>query len=96
VALSPAARLEDCACLGAEFVELRKALTHPSLSEPVAFLAHQPLAPLLASVPRTSLLALAQGWSQGMPLETALSIATWLRRRRVLVPAAETGPGAAA
>ncbi|MFN4142403.1 NAD(P)/FAD-dependent oxidoreductase [Aestuariivirga sp.] len=96
VALSPAARLADCACLGEEFVELRQALTHPSLGEPIAFLAHQPLAPLLASVPRGSLLALARAWSRRMPFETALSIALWLRRRRVLVPAAEAGPGAAA
>jgi 2-polyprenyl-6-methoxyphenol hydroxylase-like FAD-dependent oxidoreductase len=96
VILSRDARLFDCPCLGAEFVELHRALVHPALSEPVAFLAEQPLATLLSSVPRGSLVALARYWSRHMPFKTAMSIAVWLRRKGVLVPAGDQRMEAAA
>ncbi len=96
VTLSPLARLVECPCLGAEFVEMRQALVHPSLDGPVAYLARQPLAPLLASLPEGRLLDIAQGWMGRMSLSSALAIASWLRRRGVLVPAAIGRSGAVA
>lgn len=96
VMLSADARLADCPCLGEEFVEPHRALVHPALGEPVAFLAEQPLATLLSSVPRGSLVALARDWSRHMPFKTAMSIAVWLRRKGVLVPAGDQQVEAAA
>jgi flavin-dependent dehydrogenase len=96
VMLSAAARLSDCPCLGAEFVEQHRALVHPALGEPVAFLAGQPLTTLLSNNPRGSLVKLASDWSRHMPFKTAMSIAMWLRRKGVLVPAGDQPTEAAA
>ncbi|WP_421696454.1 flavin-dependent monooxygenase QhpG [Aestuariivirga sp.] len=88
VRLSPAARLVDVPCLGRAFVEMRSSLVHPALDEPVAFLAHQPLAPLISGITQGSIAALARNWSRHMPAATAVSIALWLSRKGVLVSAA--------
>lgn len=96
VRLSPLARLVECPCLGAEFVEMNRALVHPALDGPVAYLERQPLVPLLITLPQGRLIDIAQGWAGRMPLSSAIAIASWLRRRGVLVPAAMVQPGAAA
>lgn len=76
----------DLPCIDGEFVTLRKALRHPGLAGPVAYLGDQPLAPLLDELrPGATLVEIAQGWSHRMPLRSALAIAIWLRNNGVLV-----------
>lgn len=86
VALSHDLVIEDLPCIEGEFVTLRKALRHPGLTSPVAYLADQPLAPLMSDLPSpATLVEIAQGWSRRMPFKSALSIAIWLRNNGILV-----------
>jgi flavin-dependent dehydrogenase len=80
--------IEDLPCIDGEFVTLQKALRHPGLAAPVAYLGNQPLAPLLNEIKSSATLVdIAQGWSHRMPFKSALSIAIWLRNNGVLVEA---------
>lgn len=80
--------IEDLPCIDGEFVTLKKALRHPGLAAPVAYLGNEPLAPLLSEINRSAtLVEIAQGWSHRMPFKSALSIAIWLRNNGVLVEA---------
>ncbi|MBK1870377.1 NAD(P)/FAD-dependent oxidoreductase [Aestuariivirga sp. YIM B02566] len=80
--------IEDLPCIDGEFVTLKKALRHPGLAAPVAYLGNQPLAPLLSELNSSAtLVEIAQGWSHRMPFKSALSIAIWLRNNGVLVEA---------
>lgn len=80
--------IEDLPCIEGEFVTLKKALRHPGLSAPVAYLGNQPLAPLLGDFNSgATLVEIAQGWSHRMPFKSALSIAIWLRNSGVFVEA---------
>lgn len=95
--LSPQARLVDCPCLGSEFVEMQRALVHPALDGPVAYLERQALAPLLSSLPQEArIMDIVAGWAPALPPAAALAIAAWLRRKGVLVPAGAHGQDAAA
>lgn len=88
VELSRELVIEDLPCIEGEFVMLRKALHHPGLAGPVAYLGNQPLAPLLGELnAAATLVEIAQGWSHRMPYKSALSIAIWLRNSGVLVEA---------
>jgi flavin-dependent dehydrogenase len=78
--------IEDLPCIEGDFVTLRKALRHPGLASPVAYLADQALAPLMGDLPsRATLVEIARGWSRRMPFKSALSIAIWLRNSGILV-----------
>ncbi|WP_119272005.1 flavin-dependent monooxygenase QhpG [Taklimakanibacter deserti] len=78
--------IEDLPCIEGEFVTLAKALRHPGLAGPVAFLGGQPLAPLVNDLSSgATLVEIAQGWSRRMPFKSALSIAIWLRNSGILV-----------
>lgn len=80
--------IEDLPCIDGEFVTLKKALRHPGLAGPVAYLGNQPLVPLLSELNASAtLVEIAQGWSHRMPFKSALSIAIWLRNNGVLVEA---------
>lgn len=80
--------IEDLPCIDGEFVTLKKALRHPGLAAPVAYLGNQPLAPLVSELNSSAtLVEIAQGWSHRMPFKSALSIAIWLRNNGVLVEA---------
>jgi len=86
VELSRDLRIEDMPCIEGEFVTLRKALRHPGLSGPVAYLGNQALAPLMSDVAQgATLVEIAHGWSRRMPFKSALSIAFWLRSHGILV-----------
>ena len=85
--------IEDLPLIEGEFVTLGKALRHPGLAGPVAFLGDQPLAPLVNDVHSgATLVEIAQGWSRRMPFTSALSIAIWLRNSGILVDRAEVLP----
>ncbi|MGH3962526.1 MAG: flavin-dependent monooxygenase QhpG [Pseudonocardiaceae bacterium] len=90
VRLPAAAALRDTPCLVGDCIELRRALRHPALDRPVAFLGGSELAPLLDHLPTAPSLADAIGsWDRCLPPGRALEIAEWLRRRGLLeiVPA---------
>ncbi|MGH3873532.1 MAG: flavin-dependent monooxygenase QhpG [Pseudonocardiaceae bacterium] len=85
VRLPAAAALLDTPCLVGDRIELRRALTHPALDRPVAFLAGSELAPLLDQLPTAPSLADAVGsWDHALPPGRALAIAAWLRQRGLL------------
>lgn len=81
VQLPPAAALLDVPCLVGDRIEFRRALTHPVLVRPVAFLGGSELAPLLDRLPTAPSLADAIGsWDRSLPSGRALEIAAWLHR----------------
>jgi flavin-dependent dehydrogenase len=83
VRLPPEATILDTPCLLGDRVELRRALTHPSLDRPVAFLGGIELVPLLEHLPSARSLAEALStWA--LPSGRALKIAAWLHRRGLL------------
>ncbi|MGH3996491.1 MAG: hypothetical protein ACRDTJ_03390, partial [Pseudonocardiaceae bacterium] len=85
VRLAPAAAVLDTPCLVGDHIEIRRALTHPALDRPVAFLGGSELAPLLDRLPTAPSLAAAIGsWDRALPSGRALDIAAWLRRRGLL------------
>ncbi|MGH8965511.1 MAG: NAD(P)/FAD-dependent oxidoreductase, partial [Actinomycetes bacterium] len=85
VRLAPGAAVLDTPCLIGDRIELRRALTHPALDRPVAFLGGSELAPLLDQLPAAPSLAAAIGrWDRSLPSGRALEIAAWLRRRGLL------------
>lgn len=83
IRLAPAAAILDTPCQLGDRIELRRALTHPALDRPVAFLGGIELAPLLDHLPSAHSLAEALG-SWALPAGRALQIATWLHRRGLL------------
>lgn len=90
VRLPPAAAIRDTPCLLGDRIELRRALTHPALDRPVAFLGGIELAPLLDHLPSAhSLVEILGVWEGALPSGRALEIAAWLHRRGLLeiVPA---------
>ncbi|MFY9970640.1 MAG: tryptophan 7-halogenase [Roseiarcus sp.] len=94
VELSSEAAFVETPCLDGEFVGVAPALRHPRLETPVAYLAGRALAPLLKDLPPgRTLLQIARGWSNRMPLESGLAIAGWLVNHGVLVSAADKDGG---
>ncbi len=84
--LSSDARFADVPCLGAEFVEQRRALVHPALDGPIAFVGGHAIAPLLEDLPPLITEGtLVASWSRELPTHAAHSIARWLTRQRILV-----------
>lgn len=77
--LSPEVELAEQPCLDGEFVALRRAVRHPALEGPVAFLAGHELAPLLDALPGgLTPVQIAQAWSDRVPLQTGLAMLAWL------------------
>ncbi|HEY2738588.1 MAG TPA: hypothetical protein VGK45_09290, partial [Thermoanaerobaculia bacterium] len=73
VRLSPAAALIETPCITGDLIEMRRALVHPSLERPIAFLDGVEIAPLL------------DGLAGGAALEDPM--AAWLVRQGILVMA---------
>jgi flavin-dependent dehydrogenase len=87
--LSPAAALVETPCVTGDWIETRRALSHPRLERPVAFLDGVEIAPLLDGFREGATLGeLAAAWARrSVPPERAAALAAWLVRRGVLVPA---------
>ena len=82
----------DLPCVAGEFVELKTAVAHPCLDEPVAFLGDWELAPLLRRVPAGKTSGeLVQAWSELVPREAGVAISEWLGRNGILVAAGSRG-----
>jgi flavin-dependent dehydrogenase len=89
VRLSAAARLVDAPCIAGDLIETRRALCHPRLERPVAYLNDVELVPLLEAIPEGAHLGrLAAAWSGRVPMHQAFEVALWLIRQGILVPAA--------
>ncbi|MBK8256623.1 MAG: tryptophan 7-halogenase [Polyangiaceae bacterium] len=85
--VSAAATWRDVPCLGAERVELRRAMDHPGFDGPAAFLGEVELAPLFELVPpRFTLTEVAARWTARIPASRALAIAQRLWERGVFEP----------
>jgi flavin-dependent dehydrogenase len=87
VVISPDTEIVEVPLLGSEFVALGRALRHPGLDAPVAYLGGWELAPLLGAV-RAGMtpIELVQQWSPHVPAKTGLAIAGWLLGHGILVP----------
>ncbi|WP_441246889.1 flavin-dependent monooxygenase QhpG [Kitasatospora sp. McL0602] len=89
VRLSPAARLVDTPCVVDDRIELRRALAHPALPRPVAYVAGVELAPLLTPIqhpPFPDLADLLRAWSDRLPPGQATAVVRWLHRHGILQP----------
>jgi len=89
--LSAAASLLDTPCIAGDLIETRRALAHPGLERPVAYLDGVEIAPLLETVlPGATLDELAAVWSRRLPSSSprqAATLAAWLVHQGILVPA---------
>lgn len=92
--LSPAAALVETPCITGDRIETRRALIHPRLERPVAFLDGVEIAPLLDDLVAghaegTTLDGLAAVWSPRLPPPSsprqAARLAAWLVRQGILV-----------
>ena len=80
----------DLPCLAGEFVEVKTAVSHPQLDEPVAYLGGWELAPLLRRTPPGLTGAeLVREWSALVPQEAGRAISDWLGRNGILVTAGQ-------
>jgi flavin-dependent dehydrogenase len=86
VRLSPDARLIDHPVIEGDQVRRRPALTHPRLSEPVAFIQGVALSAVLTPFNRVHDVSdILARWSSTMPPQTAQALLGWLIRHEVLV-----------
>ena len=85
VGLAADAELSETPCIVGDRVQRRRALTHPGLDRPVAFLGDAELAPLLDALLQSPSLAHAmQRWDAVLPAGRARAIAQWLHARDLL------------
>ncbi|WP_169741222.1 flavin-dependent monooxygenase QhpG [Andreprevotia chitinilytica] len=85
VTLSPQLSIVQMPCVVDDRVQLRLAVSLPSLGRPVAFVEGQEIVPLLYVLPYAQKLAnLIDVWSNSMPRQTAVRIAGWLWRKGVV------------
>jgi flavin-dependent dehydrogenase len=94
--LAPGVKIIEQPCLIDRFIELRPAVTAPSLVSPVAYLGGLELAPLLRDVRKgMTSRELTRSWLPWVPPEKSLAIARWLFSRNLLVPSMARGRGSA-
>ncbi|MEU9128456.1 NAD(P)/FAD-dependent oxidoreductase [Kitasatospora sp. NPDC048540] len=85
VRLAPTAALVDTPCAVGDRVELRRALSHPGLPRPVAFVDGVALAPLLDAIGSGRRLDdLLVSWGKELPTRRASELADWLHRQGAL------------
>jgi flavin-dependent dehydrogenase len=89
--LSATAKLIATPCITGDLIATRRALVHPGLERPVAFLDGVEIAPLLEALPERSTFGeLTALWSRHMPPSPpgqAAALASWLIHQGILVPA---------
>jgi hypothetical protein len=86
VALSDTTRIEVVPVLRDGFIAPGRAIVHPALDEPVAYLGDVAIVPLLAGLDvRRPMSALIEGWARVLPRAQAEAVARWAVERGVLV-----------
>ena len=84
--LAAEAELIATPCIVGDFVAVRRALRHPRLDEPIAFVGGHELAPLLQKLrPGMTIRDVIGCWSNCIGTATASSIVGWLLQAGVLV-----------
>ena len=84
--LPSVAELRSTPCLVGDRIERRRALTHPTLDRPVAFLGDDELAPLIDMLQAAPTLDAAIGrWDRVLEPGRASAVAGWLHARGLLV-----------
>ena len=85
VRLTATAALRDTPCLVDDRIEHRRALVHPALVRPVAFVGGSELAPLLDELQASASLALVlRGWERRLPPDRGRQIVRWLHARQLI------------
>lgn len=86
VALSRQVEFVDLPCIDGDFVVVKRAVRHPGLDSPLAYLGDREVAPLLQRLPAgLTPLQIARLWSDRMPFESAITIAGWMLHRGLFV-----------
>jgi flavin-dependent dehydrogenase len=86
IALSPLLEFVDLPCIDGDFVTVKRAVRHPALDGPLAYLGAREVAPLLQQLPAgLTPLQIARLWSDRMPFERAIVIAGWMLDRGLFV-----------
>jgi flavin-dependent dehydrogenase len=84
--LSPLVSIVDAICVVNGKAKLTRALRHPALPGPVAFLQDTELVPLVADLNQpTSLNAVVSRWCSFLPRRRAMQVMAWLLRYRLVV-----------
>jgi flavin-dependent dehydrogenase len=87
--LSPDAALVDVPTLEGHHITRHRAVTHPSLDRPVAFVGGVAIAPLCAGLKRAcSPSAIAEAWSAELPPRVCRDLLHWLWSRGIVISAA--------
>jgi flavin-dependent dehydrogenase len=87
VCLSPAVRIVEVAVLSGNRVSRARALSHPDLEHPVAYLSGEPLAPLVGeAIGAKPVEQILCRWAMRMPIERARAIARWMYQVGILIP----------
>ena len=85
VRLPAGAALTPTPCLVGDRIEWRRALTHPALDRPVAFLGGDELAPLLDALDAADSLATAiNNWDRRLRPGGGHAVAAWLHHRSLI------------
>jgi len=95
--LASGAALVDTPCIVGDVIELRRALSHPRLARPVAWLDGVELAPLvelLGEAPGEGLTMpqLVDTWARQVPLRRGVAIMGWLYRQGLLTEVTANAP----
>ena len=89
VCLSPAVRIVEVAVLSGNRVSRARALSHPDLEHPVAYLSGEPLAPLVGeAIGAKPVEQILCRWAMRMPIERARAIARWMYQVGILIRSA--------
>ena len=87
VCLSPAVCIVEVAVLSGNRVSRARALSHPDLEHPVAYLSGEPLAPLVGeAIGAKPVEQILCRWAMRMPIERARAIARWMYQVGILIP----------
>jgi hypothetical protein len=86
VVLSNRIELIELPCIQGEFVVSKRALKHPNLATPVAYVGGHEIVPLLNRIRgRCTVRDVAFSWSDQLPLQSTIEIARWLVQNGMLV-----------
>ena len=85
--ISPALRIVDVPVLAGALIRRARALSHPQLEHPIAYLGGIALAPLLDDAGTASARSeILSRWTRHMPFETASTIINWMWTVGILDP----------